>query len=107
MSNTKHTPGPWNASLVYRGENWNIAASGRLAVVECFNDDAEANARLIAAAPELLDLLIEAVDLSDRVIAKLKEKHPDDPPRYMRTPEAQYLYERVSAAIAKATGAGS
>lgn len=61
MSTTKHTPGPWEAEVrtpigityVWQGGTENAIAKVYAGVIE----DAEANARLIAAAPELLDAL--------------------------------------------------
>ena len=58
MSEAQHTPGPWmyhkqlNGSLTFFGENGNrvILSAARLI-------NQEANARLIAAAPELLAAL--------------------------------------------------
>lgn len=69
---TKHTPGPWRV--------WIERDGGRIAILEvCETQDrgrhqhfasiarhwpeAEANARLIAAAPELLGLLQELIDI--------------------------------------------
>lgn len=58
MIKAKHTPGPWmyhkqlNGSLTFFGENGNRAI---LSAARLINQ--EANARLIAAAPELLDAL--------------------------------------------------
>ena len=57
---TKHTPGPWS---IDKEERWVIhepeGKSGTLVVPEIYLDDDEAiaNARLIAAAPELLEAL--------------------------------------------------
>ena len=58
MSEAQHTPGPWmyhkqlNGSLTFFGENGNRAI---LSAARLINQ--EANARLIATAPELLDAL--------------------------------------------------
>ena len=58
MTKAQHTPGPWmyhkqlNGSLTFFGENGNRAI---LSAARLINQ--EANARLIAAAPELLDAL--------------------------------------------------
>jgi hypothetical protein len=72
MSNTKHTPGPWeylatNANTLNDYTRTIFATVGEcVAHVETNDDDGkptekgEANARLIAAAPELLEAL-EAV----------------------------------------------
>jgi hypothetical protein len=62
VSDTKHTPGPWSFDENETGRTFDacfgVAPSRGLSVafVPCRADDgtAEANARLIAAAPELL-----------------------------------------------------
>lgn len=59
MNKPRHTPGPWAVSTTrYRTGNIEITKSGGdavLAVVQFISEDVtEANARLIAAAPELL-----------------------------------------------------
>lgn len=68
-----HTPGPW--TLVGDMAEMNldvISASGCIAMMECVNDEVDddallANARLIAAAPDLAralaDLLADAVEM--------------------------------------------
>ncbi len=96
MSNTKHTPGPWRASksaagyhAIYHGKAANMVAQlGALhgtdesaLLSHCGN--AKANARLIAAAPELLAALIEMVDGTEDVHTR---------------------FTMARAAIAKATG---
>lgn len=90
---SKHTPGPWETDR-------NNVHTGQIATIHhCLNNDwvevwsenwpideaeQEANARLIAAAPELLEALHRLVDATD--------------------PETTGWSEAV-AAIAKATGA--
>ena len=93
---SKHTQGPWNqvaAIMTDRGMVYGINAfcevpgfSGRqdCRIVEAFSN--EANAKLIAAAPDLLAALIE---LRDHV----RDDSPD-------------MWERVENAIAKATTNG-
>lgn len=58
----KHTPGPWVTSPEPNGKEWGVDA-GPWGICICADapgeGTAEANARLIAAAPELLDELIE------------------------------------------------
>ena len=57
MSESKHTPGPWRAeSNVGRGAWIGNAFTNEWAALACGNSDerAQANADLIAAAPELL-----------------------------------------------------
>ncbi len=95
-----HTPAPW---LI----EWNAAQSGeghyitdskdmvelsRIAAV-LFHDDADgetrANARLLAAAPELLEACKRMIEWDDR-----KHDHP----------QRQAAYRNARAAIAKAEG---
>ncbi len=61
-SETKHTPGPWNIDsmkagswFVSTGNDWSVCS--RLSTVEHMEQQSYANARLIAAAPELLAAL--------------------------------------------------
>lgn len=72
MSKLKHTPGPW----IYQNEKWNTGkkpddaeycvvsespnarASNVCNILDTFNP--ESDARLIAAAPEMLEALIDA-----------------------------------------------
>lgn len=67
--NTKHTPGPWTVRkdaikfLITAKDNSGIAHTSGL------HYDSEANARLIAAAPELLEALIE---LKAQLLAHVK-----------------------------------
>jgi len=93
----KHTPGPWSVwkkSLDPAGrEDWAILSSENRIIAEAFwkveTDEympAEANARLIAAAPELLEAL--------EAMAEWHEDSADDEPLIIAT----------RAAIAKARG---
>lgn len=86
--NAQHTPGPWRAA----GEHV-FSVTGRLTVTYCnygVEAEREANARLIATTPELLELAYQY--LSD-----------------LRRPPAgdslQRRIERVEKVIARATGA--
>jgi len=65
---TTHTPGPWRGSNEIRAEDGMIIAEV-FAMEDCRDDgkyshacEAEANARLIAAAPELLAALMTLVE---------------------------------------------
>lgn len=93
--NTKHTAGPWN-QFTPAGQLNVFITGGKgsshlatVAVSDCTHDreEDEANARLIAAAPELLAALIEAE-------SQLSQAH---------TPECESAAYGVRAAIAKAT----
>ena len=57
---SKHTKGPWEA---HETEVYFPHCAGGLSVRHC--PDAEANARLIAAAPELLEALERLIKLRD------------------------------------------
>jgi hypothetical protein len=101
---SKHTPGPWRAERQNpsptTGE-WMIAGSkpGYLAEVrDCGSGDVLANARLIAAAPDLLEALYDLGSYADLCESFLRETHPG---------KAYMLRKQVTkaiAAIAKATG---
>jgi hypothetical protein len=63
MNNTLHTPGPWQLTF---GEN--DAAIHNDVTIASINDDAlawEANANLISAAPDLLQVVADYVLLCD------------------------------------------
>ena len=84
-----HTPGPWESSapgtqaIHYRGQD--------VATVHCGNKAWKANARLIAAAPEMLEALIAL--LEDAEALAMQAKMPLLPGRVTK----------AHAAIAKAT----
>lgn len=82
---SKHTPGPWE----YRGHAWVQTADDKKTPIANFNFYAatEANARLIAAAPDLLESLQELMVAADHVSG--------GPVTWL---------EKARAAIAKATG---
>lgn len=105
-----HTPGPWEVSKHGTPDyapQFGIYAEGRqndLATVK--GDSAEANARLIAAAPELLAELHSSVKMMVNALDNMARLFP------AKTPEAQawrkMLQAKVTearAAIAKAGGA--
>lgn len=97
--NTKHTPGPWQYdgmwSLIMAGK-YEIAAIHAARFAEETSrrkrlDEVQANARLIAAAPELLEACKRALSAIEALPPRLNED------RY----EPMML---LSRAIAKATG---
>lgn len=91
---TKFTPGPWKQSLpddtaIYGADGWPVCETG---VGQDYDEHfarMEADARLIAAAPELF----EAAEAAMQCIGEL-------PPTQARVEVAQML----QAALAKATG---
>ncbi len=95
----KHTPGPWE---VRRGEPWVIAkAYGNMKSVVHLNlpveqsESQKADARLIAAAPDLLEAAKHALETLDS-----KHNFQSAEWRHMH-----YLaFEELKNAIAKATG---
>jgi hypothetical protein len=105
MSEAKFTPGPWRAEKVSKfGECDIYGPNGEeLALIYVSNgaDDpemwpAEANARLIASAPDLLDSVYEFLErYEDMESAELFAKLPGE--------EAQRVV-RARAALSKATG---
>lgn len=94
MSKAQHTPGPWAAlrnsafwEVRYKAENQNEITDCSPSVAFAWGESeeiAEANSRLIAAAPELLEALLDIVRFN--------------------TPLPHGLLEQASAAIAKAEG---
>lgn len=97
MSKPKHFPGPWRVSennAGIKGSNWIFDSKGRdVAVVKLHTfASALANARLIAAAPELLDAALIARAILSRLGA-------NDPEHKLRL---EYL--QIEEAIAKAKG---
>ena len=108
--NTKHTPGPWKADE-HGLHIWGISVGGcRMELSDHLIADIrgwghlqylpdgiriqKANARLIAAAPDLLASLIEITSVLDALLMVKSE------------PEEGSIGGRARAAIAKATGHG-
>jgi len=95
----KHTPGPWHVEGMY------VCPVGYQSNPICGvsrylgqpDENISANARLIAAAPDMLEALKEALELA-KLAESLTGCRGDD----------DYVWgvqEKISAAIAKATGA--
>ncbi len=82
-----HTPGPWKRKgmrgLDIHGADHTVARTGNLSLPE---DELQANARLIEAAPDLLEALKGLVGVADT--------------RGVET--LQYFFERVIAEVPKA-----
>ena len=89
-NDTKHTPGPWKNTNYQTHPNFQVLDNGNAFVAEA---STEANARLIAAAPELLEALSKLV-LHVGHYSSMPHAHPD----------AARDMANARAAIAKATG---
>lgn len=73
---SEHTPGPWRVEKFNDTKSWSIYANGGTHSLASIRD--AANARLIAAAPELLQALRDARESliargADPVISVLRE----------------------------------
>lgn len=89
---TEHTPGPWKVREDYAGAQSVVSADAFLARVGPPNtEQAEANARLIAAAPELLEAL-------QGLLAAVEQG---------TLPGSGKAQDAARAAIAKATGSAA
>jgi type VI protein secretion system component VasF len=94
MTNTQHTPGPWSSDTDAYVVNNSDEVLADVFYVESHSPDLDprlirkANARLIAAAPELLAAL--------QALVALPNKH-----------RPEEMWEAARAAIAKATGGQS
>jgi len=66
MNNVDHTPGPWKVQKDRRAAHPSSVMAGATCVAKCneYVREVENNARLIAAAPELLALVDEVERLS-------------------------------------------
>lgn len=65
---SKHTPGPWQAQTFSSHElqtDFAMVAIGKRAHIIGYSEEDQANARLIAAAPDLLEALELMVDTYD------------------------------------------
>jgi hypothetical protein len=103
------TPGPWTAresSLSRDGNLWfiewdNEPASATARVAEVYRPP---NARLIAAAPDLLAALAGLLKAFDEGIAGRNTERDHEPGWVMRSVELVRTLASAQAAIAKATG---
>lgn len=104
--NTKHTPGPWKMQPSQHDERHYAihAASAMRWVAHVSVENNEANARLIAAAPELLEALQDAADQLFRLALADAHRWPGDASGTKALEHANRVCEPFRAAIAKATG---
>lgn len=95
-----HTPGPWRPGRGLEGECLvraeQVDGQPYVALVFKSNDDYEANARLIAAAPELLGLLIDVLPVLEADLTL------NDDPQILG--ELKQLIARIKTIRAKVEG---
>ena len=75
-----HTPGPWDISntALTEGEFWIYADGEYIASVDARAEEAEANAYLIAAAPELVNACLAAYHQERCLCEELERPEPGD-----------------------------
>ncbi len=97
---SKHTPGPWRVVHKTRVETaddrFTIASAGPTAFSPSYLSECEANAALIAAAPDLLDMLYRALPFIEEALT--------DPLYKPATITA--LLKQVHETLARAEGQG-
>lgn len=98
MRDNTFTPGPWRVGPVDDTMVFDARGNEVATIDGDYNHPdtwpiMEANARLIAAAPDMCNALWETIELSDRNLTEAG-----------RTPECQRVYDIVRAALAKAEG---
>ena len=114
MSDTKHTPGPWHVDQIDQS-TIQIKAAGVIVAEVCsgstftrLSDEQQANARLIAAAPDLLDELRKAHQIIRNALAvmtteqkskwgRLNERDAVDGEGITRANERQSVIVRAEA----------
>lgn len=98
----KHTEGPWHYD-----DTWGLIMAGKNEVAACHagragtREETQANARLIAAAPELLVALKEVMTSLE---VHISEVCPDDIKLSEYCPCTENELARARAVIAKVTG---
>src|SRR5690625_8021289 len=103
MSAVKHTPGPWSTDTggdVTRADGTTLLT--REKPYDCTLDESFANAELAAAAPELLEALMQMVERIS-YYAELKEEGIPNIEDWAYTYNSGDM-QRARAAIAKAIG---
>jgi len=99
----QHTPGPWAVyrGVQYQGEFTIFKGATDIAITRFADGDCNANARLIAAAPELLEVLEDVLPWLQKAEAEGVFANCAAPQGGLRA------INPARAAIAKATGAQS
>jgi hypothetical protein len=103
---TQHTPGLWEVGHDGSGAPIITFEARDIATVEAYYKDAEANARLIAAAPDLLEALQGYVAHIESCRAAWEEDGAERNTKMHGLAVAlnNILGDRIKEAIAKATG---
>ena len=98
MSASKHTPGPWQFDQAHRDGFWIGNSDTNVARIYGYVDHPQiiANARLIAAAPELEDFARNVAGFDDRLLVSADLN-------ILRATLREFR-DQARAAIAKATG---
>lgn len=105
-TNAQHTPGKWMAprrtSVLGRG----IVSThqGRMVCTVAEHDEAEANARLIAAAPDFADAAPDAADILEHYAEYVRGLPSAEFERHPYIPAIEEAAAKLRAAILKATG---
>lgn len=103
MTEKKHTPGPWTVFYKQKYDEWHVSVPAfgmRLALFPdgIRTENHEADARLIAAAPDLLEALQEAIDCGMVPSSSCSDGGAS---KYSRQVQ---VADMIRAAVAKATG---
>ena len=95
----KHTPGPWS---IRQESVWSVGTDHEMTalVYGCTDTEEEANARLIAAAPDLL----EALKLAQSAVADFHSGMNTTRPSEETRERNERILGSIRAAIAKAEG---
>jgi len=99
---SKHTPGPWHTGafgnqIVYAADGWAVANAQVNHHQHKGFEEMQANASLIAAAPELLEACVAMIEWDAR-----EEDHAVD--FHARMMLCKAAFQKARAAIAKAEG---
>ena len=99
---TKRTPGPWHTgghgnTIIYAADGWAVADVKVYHNRHNGYEETQANARLIAAAPELLEACVAMIEWDER-----EKDHSVD--FHARMALCDAAFQKARAAIAKAEG---
>ena len=109
MNDTKHTPGPWEPCNIGDGK-LSIIHNGPIAYTgDAGNNEGEANARLIAAAPDMLAALEKCRNMAESLLGcdgwrELLRNHSATSHDNWLGPDIHGIADTAQAAIRKATG---